>query len=485
MQFNSIEFFLFFAFVLCGIILLARRKYQLIFLLLASYFFYVAASGIFLYLLVLVSIITFLTGEAIDRCRNENHRKICLVTGTALTLSFLVFFKYFNFGAETINSLSHMLGGPATLPMLDLVLPIGISFYTFSGLSYVFDIYRRQLSPSKSFIEYALFIAYFPHLLAGPIVRASQFLPQLKHEIRITPEDLKYGVTLIAWGFVKKFVIADNIAPIVNGIFAHPTEFSSFYIIFGTILFGIQIFCDFSGYCDIALGIASIIGLHLPQNFFRPYFTKNPTEFWRRWNITLSSFIRDYVYIPLGGNRKGTFRTYLNLIAAMLLCGLWHGAAWNFVLWGGFHGILLSADKVLKKYVHFGNRVHALLETHSGYLIKILITQYFIFLGWLIFRVGDLSDLAYCVNKFVLIDLALTSQQLMFVMLIGLAVSVFFLLLFNRRFADFVVAGVRKDWIRFFADLPVSYWIIYLVGMTLCFLCLSPAASPQFIYFQF
>jgi D-alanyl-lipoteichoic acid acyltransferase DltB (MBOAT superfamily) len=485
MQFNSIEFFLFFFFVITLLVLLAHRKYQLIFLLAVSYIFYITSSGIFVYLLVLVSLITYITGEAIFGVDTPKTRKLYLILGTAGTLAILGYFKYYNFGVETFNSIAHFLGFSIPIPLVSLALPIGISFYTFSGLSYIFDIYRGKLVPTKSFCKYAVFIAYFPHLLAGPIVRASQFLPQLKYDIQITPENLKNGITLIVWGFIKKFVIADNIAPVVTGIFSHPTDFGSFYIVFGALLFGIQIFCDFSGYCDIAIGLAKIIGLHLPLNFFRPYLTKNPTEFWRRWNITLSSFIRDYVYIPLGGNRKGSVRTYLNLIMSMLLCGLWHGAAWNFIIWGGYHGILLSADKVLKKQVHFGKRIHGFLETHSGYLIKILVTQYFIFLGWLIFRVKNLSDLTYCIQKFVLIDFAFTDQQIRFLLVTGSLTLLFFVLLCNRTFADRIVSVATKDWVKFFAELPLRYWILYLSAMMLIFLCLSPATSPQFIYFQF
>jgi len=485
MLFNSIDFFLFFFFVITLLVLLARRKYQLIFLLFTSYFFYFTSSGIFVFLLFLVSLITYITGEAIFRTETVRTRKIYLAFGTAGTLVILGFFKYYDFGAETFNSFAHYLGFPTPLPIISLVLPIGISFFTFSGLSYVFDIYRGQLVPTKSFCKYALFISYFPHLLAGPIVRARQFLPQLMEDIRLTPENLKYGATLIAWGFIKKFVIADNIAPVVTGIFAHPTEVGSFYIILGTVLFGIQIFCDFSGYCDIALGLANIIGLHLPLNFFRPYLTKSPTEFWRRWNITLSSFIKDYVYIPLGGNRKGRVRSYVNLILSMLLCGLWHGAAWNFILWGGYHGVLLSVDKIIKRQVHLGKRLGAFFETHSGYLIKILVTQYFIFLGWLIFRVGNLPDLIYSVQKFILIDFAFSGQQIRFIIVMGSLALLFVALLFNRTFADHVVALASKDWVKFFADLPLLYWTLYLSATILIFLCLTPASSPQFIYFQF
>jgi alginate O-acetyltransferase complex protein AlgI len=392
------------------------------------------------------------------------------------------------------------------LPFLGLILPIGISFFTFSAISYVFDIYRGTIQPEKKFYKYALFISYFPHLLAGPIVRASQFLPQLKNRVSLSPDNLKTGVTIMLWGFVKKFVIADNCAPIVNAIFANPTSLgtSSPYIVYGTLLFGIQIYCDFSGYIDIALGAAELIGLHLPQNFFRPYLSKSPTEFWRRWNITLSSFIRDYVYIPLGGNRKGKIRTYFNLEISMLLCGLWHGAGLKFVIWGGYHGVLLSLHKFVAKRTGSFPKILPSLNDHFKIFVKIIITQYFIFLGWIMFRATNLPDMIYCVNKYVLFDFDFSKQDLMplwgittifgVINGMGLYIKIFsiiavviavVLLLHNDYWMKKIINILTIDWTQSIASLQLKYWMIYLTIMILLLLCFTPSTSPVFIYYQF
>ena len=485
MLFNSIEFLIFFICVILVLILIKQRHFKLLFLLGASYYFYYSSSGNLVLLLFLISVVNFLTGNTIYKTKNLRHKKIYLALGTVSTLCFLGVFKYFNFGMETISSIANCVGVNFSTPLLNFVLPIGISFYSFSALSYIFDIYRNELEPTKSFCKFALFISYFPHLLAGPIVRANQFLPQLKNNIEINPENLKNGISIIAWGFVKKFVIADNIALVVDKIFSQPTMFPSIYIILGTFLFGIQIFCDFSGYCDIAIGLARIIGLHLPLNFIRPYLSKNPTDFWRRWNITLSSFIRDYIYITLGGNRHGKVRTYLNLIGSMLLCGLWHGAAWNFVIWGGYHGILLSIDKILKRNLRIGTKISFFTDNHAGYVIKILITQYFIFFGWLIFRVGNTADLFYCIQKFLIFDFILSSIERIIVITLFLGFVVFLVILSNKKFADHLISCITKDWPAYFASLPMKFWIIYLTIMFFIYLAFSPLSSAPFIYFQF
>ncbi|MDD1697014.1 MAG: hypothetical protein LUQ36_01490, partial [Methanoregula sp.] len=322
MEFYSVEFAIFFICVILALIAFRKQKFQHLVLIIASYLFYWSTSDIFLLILLFITLITFYAGGAIYEAEQKGRKKAILIVVLAATLSILGFFKYYNFGMGNVNALLEFLHIDTQFSYISIFLPIGISFYTFSGLSYVFDIYRGKIKPEEYFYKYALFISYFPHLLAGPIVRAGQFLPQLKHHLVIVPEGIKLGITLIAWGFFKKIVIADTLAPLVSATFADPQGATSFTIITATFLFGIQIYCDFSGYIDIALGCAHIIGLHLPENFNRPYFSKSPTEFWRRWNITLSSFIKDYVYIPLGGNRKGQVRTYVNLMASMLLCGL-------------------------------------------------------------------------------------------------------------------------------------------------------------------
>jgi len=296
---------------------------------------------------------------------------------------------------------------------------------------------------------------------------------------------LKIGITLIVWGFFKKIIIADNLAPLVNSTYASPIGATSFTIITATFLFGIQIYCDFSGYIDIALGCANIIGLHLPQNFNKPYFSKSPTEFWRRWNITLSSFIKDYVYIPLGGNRKGKVRQYVNLIISMLICGLWHGAAWNFILWGVYHGILLSVHKLMHNSFSLGKKVDDWLQTYSGLLIKIAITQYFIFFGWLMFRSQSLQDLFYCSKKFLFIDFVFTRLELVVIGIIILSALIFFALLQNKKFSDFIVNLVTTDWISTFSELKLFHWFIYLFVIIILLFMFSPSSSPEFIYFQF
>jgi D-alanyl-lipoteichoic acid acyltransferase DltB (MBOAT superfamily) len=482
-----------------------RCHYQQAFLLGASYVFYWTTSNYFVILLLFITIISFQAGEFIHHTSNPTRKKIIFIVALISLLIPLGIFKYYNFGLEIVNQIPLPINYYLNLPILGLILPIGISFFTFSAISYVVDIYRETIPPEEHFYRYALFVSYFPHLLAGPIVRAGQFLPQLKHSISICPENLKAGVTLILWGFLKKFVIADNIAPMVNCIFANPTNFTSAYIIVGTIFFGIQIYCDFSGYIDIALGAAKLIGLHLPQNFFRPYLSKSPTEFWRRWNITLSSFIRDYIYIPLGGNRKGNVRTYFNLEFSMLLCGLWHGAAWNFVIWGGYHGILLSVHKILKKQRGSLLNLFPTLDEHFGLFIKIIITQYFIFLGWIMFRVGNISDMLYCMKKYILIDfnfytirtgqpaLDFLMDDVFFTWSLKKAIVVLIIViiitsvLFIRR-EYFMKKGIHfltNDWIKFISLLPLKYWLVCLTTMIFICLCFSASSSPVFIYYQF
>ena len=479
------EFAIFFICVILALIAFRKQKFQHLVLIIASYLFYWSTSDIFLLILLFITLITFYAGGAIYEAEQKGRKKAILIVVLAATLSILGFFKYYNFGMGNVNALLEFLHIDTQFSYISIFLPIGISFYTFSGLSYVFDIYRGKIKPEEYFYKYALFISYFPHLLAGPIVRAGQFLPQLKHHLVIVPEGIKLGITLIAWGFFKKIVIADTLAPLVSATFADPQGATSFTIITATFLFGIQIYCDFSGYIDIALGCAHIIGLHLPENFNRPYFSKSPTEFWRRWNITLSSFIKDYVYIPLGGNRKGQVRTYVNLMASMLLCGLWHGAAWNFVLWGGYQGMLLSFHKMIHNRISFGKRIDGVLDTHRGLFIKILITQYFIFLGWLLFRCQNLEDLWYCVKKFLFFDFIVTRLEMLVIVLIIMAVILFFILLQNQKFASAVVRLISTDWITTISGMKLSYWFVYLWIIILLLIMFSPSSRPEFIYFQF
>jgi D-alanyl-lipoteichoic acid acyltransferase DltB (MBOAT superfamily) len=503
MDFSSIEFFIFLISVLIFINSFRKSQYQQAILICASYLFYWTTSNFFILLLLFITIISYQSGEAIYQASSQGRKKSILAIALIGLLIPLGFFKYYNFGIEILKQLIMPFNFSLNIPFLDLILPIGISFFTFSAISYVIDIYNGTIQPEKKFYRYALFVSYFPHLLAGPIVRAGQFLPQLKKSVAMSPENLKNGVTLMMWGFVKKFVIADNFAVFVNAIFSHPTDFNSVYIIIGTILFGIQIYCDFSGYIDIALGTAELIGLHLPQNFFRPYLSKNPTEFWRRWNITLSSFIRDYIYIPLGGNKKGTIRTYFNLEITWFLCGLWHGAAWNFIIWGIYHGFLLSLHKIISKQGRISLKLFSRLNENFRLFSKIIITQYFIFIGWIIFRVHDLTNIIYCVNKFVIFDFNFSNPKPAIWGITGIigiignlgflisfsAVTIFLVvivyIIHNKYCMQKIIRFLTTDWIRNFSSLELKYWSMYLTIMIFIILCFKPGASPEFIYYQF
>jgi alginate O-acetyltransferase complex protein AlgI len=522
MLFNSIDYIFFFIVVVLAVAALQRKKYQHLFLLLASYYFYWVSGSYLFLLMIFISLVTFYCGSGIaDLTSTQKQKKIYLVIATLTSLGLLGFFKYFMFTVDSANGLFFTLGIPYSIPVYQIILPIGISFYTFHALSYIFDIYLKKIEPSKSLLEYTLYIAFFPQLIAGPIVRAREFLPQLKDKVVITPENIKAGVTLMSIGIVKKVVIADNLAYYVNLVFSNPSvpiqDTTSFFIIAGTILFGLQIYFDFSGYIDIALGSAKVLGFELPQNFNKPYFSATPTEFWRRWNITLSSFIRDYLYIPLGGNRKGKVRTYLNLMISMVLCGLWHGAAWNFLIWGAYHGVLLCTHKFIVdknplKYFKrtspasgqppapadsdssFGVRIQQkVLKITPSILLKILITQYFIFLGWLIFRVHSLPDLVAAVQKYLFIDPQSVANGLIKytdiiqtnLVLIG-AFVVITMILFNKKIrTDGIAALVNFDYVEYLQNLKLGSWGVYIMTVVLVLLCFSPSSSPEFIYFQF
>ena len=497
MLFNSIQYPIFLALIILLTIAARRREYQHVVLLLASYLFYALSGAVFLPLLLIVTLLTFYCGQWIAASEKPRHKKVFLAISVVGAIGILGYFKYYNFAILGLSQALAAMNFSVALQVYDIVLPIGISFYTFHALSYVFDIYRGKMSPIGSFTEYALFVSFFPHLVAGPILRAKDFLPQLKTAVTFTPENFKIGVTRIGIGIVKKVVLADNIAYYVNLVFANPDvpiqSSNSFFIIAATILFGFQIYFDFSGYCDIAIGSARIFGFSFPENFNIPYLSHNPTDFWRRWHITLSSFIRDYIYIPLGGNRKGVARTYLNLFVTMTLCGIWHGAAWNFVLWGMYHGVLLCAHKMIMTKRHIIDRITFLSKTHAGLVVKILVAQYFIFMGWILFRVSDVNDIVYCVDKWIFIDWASLVSGLskysdilkLNAAIIGVPL-VILLVLFRKKIRFSALFSLsRIDPVEYISRLNNRYWGLYLVVVFMLLLCLAPSRSPEFIYFQF
>jgi len=345
-SFVSIPFAVLFASFL---VLLAAVRASLgrkLLLLGMSCIFYAYWDWRFLGLLGTVTVVDFYVAHALEVSPSTRRRRLLLAFSIATNLGFLFFFKYFNFFLENVNAVLGPFG--RHLAPWHIILPIGISFYTFETLSYVIDVYWRVTPPARSILDYAIFITFFPRLVAGPIMRGQQFLPQLEHGITLTADNFTWGAQIFLRGLFKKMVVADNVAVLVDQVYAAPAVFSSGTVWLAVFGYSVQILCDFSGYTDMAVGLGRIMGITLPPNFNLPYTAQSITEFWQRWHISLSTWLRDYLYIPLGGNRKGPTRTHINLLLTMLLGGLWHGASWNFVLWGGLHGTYLTIERILR-----------------------------------------------------------------------------------------------------------------------------------------
>ncbi len=488
MLFNSIDFLVFFILVIIVIIIIQNRKFQHLFLLLASFFFFYYSSNYLIVLLIFSVFLDFYAGREIWKTQSVLRKKIIFSISLAGNLGLLGFFKYADFGISQVNDMGNYLGFDP-IPLLNLALPIGISFYTFQTISYTADIYRGKLEPSKTLREFALFVAFFPQLVAGPIIRAKDFLPQLREKldnfsskklslISIHDRNLKLGITIMAFGFLKKMFFADNIAPMVNNLFSNPIGLDSFTIILGAIGFGIQIYGDFSGYSDIAIGAALILGFKFPINFNKPYFATSPSDFWKRWHISLSSWLRDYLYIPLGGNKKSHVQTYGNLFTVMILGGLWHGASVNFIVWGALHGFYLTIHRILQRVFPQLSQ-HFFFKSKVGKITSILITQYFIFLAWIPFRIRDVDSMLYAIQKYVLIDFELTNFLVtasQFRLPIGLIILFIFL--------NFI-SYIKPNSIKNISDLRLRYWIIILITIFTAILFLYDGNSEDFIYFRF
>jgi alginate O-acetyltransferase complex protein AlgI len=341
MLFNTGHFFVFLLVVLALHYTLPRPARKWI-LLAASYYFYMCWNAKFVLLLMTLTVIDFFAAQWVYRTEGT-RRKLALITSLSANLSFLGFFKYYNFLAD---ALCLALARPPHSFFLSVVLPVGISFHTFQSMSYVIDVYRREQEPIRNPIDYALFIAFFPQLVAGPIVRAREFFGDFYHWRRPTAEEVQRGVLMVAIGLMKKMALADQFAIICDRFYANPAAYPGVLSAWtGAMSFAIQVYFDFSGYTDIAIGSAKLLGFHFPENFHRPFLSSSTTELWRRWHLSLSRWLRDYLYFPLGGSRLGRWKTYRNLMITMFLGGLWHGAGWNYVLWGGSQGVLLAIER--------------------------------------------------------------------------------------------------------------------------------------------
>ena len=388
MLFNSYAFFVFLGTVLIIHFSLPQR-WRNVFLLVASYWFYMQWRWEFGLLLAAQTLINYCCARAVAGSSDRRRAKGFVALAALLSFGMLGYYKYFNFFNDSFRELFLKLGIDYLVPHLNILLPVGISFYTFQAFGYTMDVYRKQCEPERNLIRFALFTAFFPQLAAGPIGRAPALLPQLRREMRLEVGNLTTGIQLIIWGLFKKVVIADRLALYVDSAYAAPGNCSGATLLLASYLFAVQIYCDFSGYSDIAIGSAKLLGYDLMQNFNLPYFSRNISEFWKRWHISLTRWFRDYLYIPLGGNRVSRFRWGVNIMIVFLISGLWHGASWTFVIWGGLHGIYYFIEALLKRL--FPEREeHA--QSRGRNWLKILVTFHAVVFAWIFFRAASFSD---------------------------------------------------------------------------------------------
>ena len=489
MLFNSVDFLVFFALVITISVIIKNKNFSHIFLVVASYVFFYFSNNFLISLLIFSTMLDYYVAKEIWSTNSKSKKKRLLLISIIGNLGLLGLFKYADFGISQFNELFKLIG-LNEIPLLEIVLPVGISFYTFQTLGYTIDVYRGQLAPSKSFKEFALFVAFFPQLVAGPILRASNFLPQIREkfshldtknylkQILIQRTNLKVGLTLMSFGFFKKMFFADNIAPFVDEIFLNPVGLDSFVILLGTIGFGIQVYCDFSGYSDIAIGAALILGFKVPQNFNFPFFATSPTEFWRRWHISLSTWVRDYVFYPMLNFKSSKLRLFVSVFATLFLIGIWHGAGWNFVIFGIVHGLYVGIESAIRS-IFPSLRNNSFLKSRFGKIISILSTQYLILIGFLIFRVHNLEHLSYSVQKLIFIDLEINGVSSFILehkfplFLMMLFVIIHFISFRNPKMLDKI------------SNLRLTYWVIFLIIVFTSIIFFSDTNPRDFVYFRF
>ncbi len=473
MLFNSFTFWLFYLLVFI-VYWKLQHKSQNNLLLIASYVFYAAWDWRFLFLILTSTLIDFILGRAIYLTKENQKRKLLLAMSVTANLSILGFFKYYNFFSTELNTLFIALGIPNMLPTLDIILPVGISFYTFQTMSYSIDIYRSETKPIKSLRDYALYVSFFPQLVAGPIERSSRLIPQVISKRQWKNDYFLEGFYLVVYGLFLKIVIADNMASIVNTIFSKDTAtLSGLEVLLGVYAFAFQIYGDFAGYSSIARGIAKWLGFDLMVNFRMPYLASNPSDFWRRWHISLSTWFRDYVYIPLGGNRHGDARSHLNLFVTMFLSGLWHGAAWTFIFWGMLHGAYLSIYNILKKRFGF-TAIEDGKYRRLKHILSVVLMFNLVGLGWLFFRASDMSQ-AFDFLGLIYSSFHMTTFALgIIVMLLFYIFPLFLYELWTEKKGLMAITKI--------STLKQFLFYAYLIFMLLIFP--SPTAH-EFIYFQF
>ncbi len=459
---SGLFIFLFLGFTFIYMLLQKRDTARMLFVIAFSYYFYYKSSGFYFFLLGIVTVVDYILAFAMERSEGKIKRKLLVTVSVVANLGLLVYFKYTNFFFNTIY---------------DIFLPVGISFFTFQSLSYTIDVYRRNIHALKNPLDYAFYVSFFPQLVAGPIVRAKDFIPQIRQPLFVSQAMFGQGVFFIISGLFKKAVISDYISVnFVERIFDNPGLYSGIENLLGIYGYALQIYCDFSGYSDMAIGIALLLGFHFPINFNSPYKSFSVTDFWHRWHISLSTWLRDYLYISLGGNRKGRFRTYLNLIITMLLGGLWHGASWNFIVWGGLHGVALAVNKFYRTVTGKARD----WEPHGfRKLIGVIITFHFVCFAWIFFRNSTFEASMTMINQvFRNFTPQLFPQLVEGYWKVFILMGIGFLLHFSPdKWQDACSRGVTK--------LPLLGKAVLLVALIYVVVQMKSTEIQPFIYFQF
>lgn len=476
MLFNSFTFAIFLPLVFI-LYWALPHKYRWILLWIASYYFYMNWNIKYIFLIFFTTLVSYLAAISIEKEKHFAHKKKILIITTTICIGILFFFKYFNFFNESISNIMSIFSLQLNPVTLDLLLPVGISFYTFQTLSYVIDVYKGDSAAEHHFGKYATFISFFPQLVAGPIERTSNLLPQINAEHKFDYNQATYGLKLMAWGYFKKLVIADVLSEFVSKVYNTPQEFQGFALVLATIFFTIQIYCDFSGYSDIAIGTANLFGINLMTNFKSPYFSQSIKEFWSRWHISLSTWFKDYVYIPLGGNRVSKLRHNINLIITFLVSGLWHGANWTFVIWGGIHGLA----QVLENSISFSHS-----KKRMAWLIKVSVVFLFCAFSWIFFASNTISDAIYVVSH--LFDGL--SNPLSYILngfiTIGMSKIKLTIILFNILLLSvYDYISLTKDCITLISEKNIFIRYICYIFLLSMIILFKASGQAEFVYFQF
>jgi D-alanyl-lipoteichoic acid acyltransferase DltB (MBOAT superfamily) len=478
MLFNSIEFFIFFIIVATIYFFSPKVKFRIFFLLVASYFFYMQWNWKYIFLIVALTLVNFYAAMIIGKSDDQRKRKLSLIIAIVSSLGVLFFFKYFNFFNDTLGDTLGLMDIEYKFDVLDVLLPVGISFYTFQTLSYTIDVYKNKYSYASSLTRFSLYVSFFPQLVAGPIERAGHLLNQFKQKQKFDIDRVVDGSKLILWGLFKKVVIAEQLAIYVDTVYANPEAHSSSTLIMATIFFAFQIYLDFSAYSDMAIGMAKILGYDLMRNFRLPYLAVSITDFWKRWHLSLTTWFTDYVYIPLGGNRVGLPRWLLNIFIVFLISGLWHGAAWTFIIWGLLHGfyylVQILWGNFYSKY-SFLNFIPKFISTP----FKILLTFTTVCIGWIFFRAQNVGDAFIILERiFTATDAPLYMGASHVQTYLGILLIIVFYIIQILQHYGYVTLYFSKS--KF--PLPIRWMSYFAMILGLALLGISDTA---FIYFQF